>query len=51
MPQRCDAKKESMNFLVIGKVGESVLADVIDKAEAQAAKVRDILRPLAISRW
>jgi len=44
MPSAVMQKKESTNFLVIGKVGESVLADVSEKAEAQAAKVGDILR-------
>jgi mono/diheme cytochrome c family protein len=44
MPSAVMQKKESTNFLVIGKVGESVLAEVSEKAEAQAAKVGDILK-------
>jgi len=44
MPGAAWQKKESTNFLVVGKVGESVLAEVSDKAETLAKKVGDILK-------
>jgi mono/diheme cytochrome c family protein len=44
MPGAPVQKKESANFLILGKVGESVLTDVSEKAEAMATKVGDILK-------
>lgn len=44
MPSAPFQKKESTNFLVVGKVGDSVLSDVSDKAETLAKRVGDILK-------
>jgi mono/diheme cytochrome c family protein len=44
MPGAPLQKKESTNFLVVGKVGEKLLTDVSDAAEKVATKVGDILK-------